>query len=202
MCKQNYINRYKAFITCTVLQGFVLFCFFPLSSATKIFVNGCWVGIHKDPEQLMNTLRKLRRQMDIIVSEVQLQDFGDLWRWGRAVYWDCFEDSKQHCLHTSFFFFFLVHLLRGISWKNAYWKDLKIYLLKCFFFVWVLMFVLFCWQHMESLWIWELCYPILYSVVLIAGWDFALLCRSQWLGIFVSGKSASILMQAEFADLF
>lgn len=43
---------------------------FPLSSATKIFVNGCWVGIHKDPEQLMNTLRKLRRQMDIIVSEV------------------------------------------------------------------------------------------------------------------------------------
>lgn len=40
-------------------------------SATKIFVNGCWVGIHKDPEQLMNTLRKLRRQMDIIVSEVR-----------------------------------------------------------------------------------------------------------------------------------
>lgn len=40
-------------------------------SATKIFVNGCWVGIHKDPEQLMNTLRKLRRQMDIIVSEVK-----------------------------------------------------------------------------------------------------------------------------------
>ncbi|KAG8504935.1 DNA-directed RNA polymerase II subunit RPB2, partial [Galemys pyrenaicus] len=41
-------------------------------SATKIFVNGCWVGIHKDPEQLMNTLRKLRRQMDIIVSEVSM----------------------------------------------------------------------------------------------------------------------------------
>lgn len=34
-------------------------------------MNGCWVGIHKDPEQLMNTLRKLRRQMDIIVSEVR-----------------------------------------------------------------------------------------------------------------------------------
>ncbi|KAK1904743.1 DNA-directed RNA polymerase II subunit RPB2 [Dissostichus eleginoides] len=41
-----------------------------IADATKIFVNGCWVGIHKDPEQLMNTLRKLRRQMDIIVSEV------------------------------------------------------------------------------------------------------------------------------------
>lgn len=47
-----------------------LYCF----SATKIFVNGCWVGIHKDPEQLMNTLRKLRRQMDIIVSEVCKQN--------------------------------------------------------------------------------------------------------------------------------
>lgn len=44
---------------------------FECFSATKIFVNGCWVGIHKDPEQLMNTLRKLRRQMDIIVSEVK-----------------------------------------------------------------------------------------------------------------------------------
>ena len=42
------------------------------SSATKIFVNGHWVGIHRDPEQLMSTLRKLRRQMDIIVSEVSM----------------------------------------------------------------------------------------------------------------------------------
>ena len=33
-------------------------------------MNGCWVGIHREPEQLMNTLRRLRRQMDIIVSEV------------------------------------------------------------------------------------------------------------------------------------
>jgi len=43
-----------------------------ISDATKIFVNGCWVGIHRDPEQLMGTLRKLRRQMDIIVSEVSM----------------------------------------------------------------------------------------------------------------------------------
>lgn len=41
------------------------------TSSTKIFVNGCWVGIHREPEHLMNTLRRLRRQMDIIVSEVQ-----------------------------------------------------------------------------------------------------------------------------------
>uniref|UniRef100_A0A914VVN6 DNA-directed RNA polymerase subunit beta n=1 Tax=Plectus sambesii TaxID=2011161 RepID=A0A914VVN6_9BILA len=43
-----------------------------IADATKIFVNGAWVGIHRDPEQLMNTLRKLRRQMDIIVSEVSM----------------------------------------------------------------------------------------------------------------------------------
>ncbi|XP_078311328.1 DNA-directed RNA polymerase II subunit RPB2-like [Crassostrea virginica] len=43
-----------------------------IQDATKIFVNGCWVGIHRDPEQLMNTLRKLRREMDIIVSEVSM----------------------------------------------------------------------------------------------------------------------------------
>lgn len=60
-----------------ILCVFLIFtwCF----SATKIFVNGCWVGIHKDPEQLMNTLRKLRRQMDIIVSEVILKEICSVW---------------------------------------------------------------------------------------------------------------------------
>ena len=43
-----------------------------VAQSTKIFLNGCWVGIHRDPEQLMTTLRGLRRQMDIVVSEVSL----------------------------------------------------------------------------------------------------------------------------------
>ncbi|CAF0895008.1 unnamed protein product, partial [Didymodactylos carnosus] len=43
-----------------------------IRNAAKIFVNGCWVGIHRDPDQLMNTLRRLRRQCDIIVSEVSM----------------------------------------------------------------------------------------------------------------------------------
>lgn len=43
-----------------------------ICDATKIFVNGCWVGIHREPDVLMNTLRKLRRQMDIVVSEVSM----------------------------------------------------------------------------------------------------------------------------------
>ena len=28
-----------------------------ISQSTKIFVNGCWVGIHRDPDILMDTLR-------------------------------------------------------------------------------------------------------------------------------------------------
>ncbi|KAH7727814.1 dna-directed rna polymerase [Aphelenchoides avenae] len=43
-----------------------------IADTTKIFVNGAWVGIHRDPDLLMSTLRKLRRQMDIIVSEVSM----------------------------------------------------------------------------------------------------------------------------------
>eukprot|EP00117_Sycon_ciliatum_P030225 scpid20794/ scgid23886/ DNA-directed RNA polymerase II subunit RPB2; DNA-directed RNA polymerase II 140 kDa polypeptide; DNA-directed RNA polymerase II subunit B; RNA polymerase II subunit 2; RNA polymerase II subunit B2 len=44
--------------------------------ATKIFVNGCWVGIHHEPDELMSTLLKLRRQMDVVVSEVSMvRDF-------------------------------------------------------------------------------------------------------------------------------
>ena len=43
-----------------------------IADATKIFVNGCWVGIHPDQEQLMATLKKLRRRMDIIVFEVSM----------------------------------------------------------------------------------------------------------------------------------
>ena len=34
-------------------------------SATKIFVNGVWVGVHREPQHLVSTLRSLRRQLDI-----------------------------------------------------------------------------------------------------------------------------------------
>jgi DNA-directed RNA polymerase II subunit RPB2 len=43
-----------------------------IANSTKIFVNGNWVGIHREPDHLMSTLRRLRRQMDIIVSEVSM----------------------------------------------------------------------------------------------------------------------------------
>ena len=31
--------------------------------ATKIFVNGAWVGVHRDPQMLVRTLRQMRRQV-------------------------------------------------------------------------------------------------------------------------------------------
>lgn len=33
--------------------------------ATKIFVNGMWVGVHRQPDQLVRTLRSLRRCLDV-----------------------------------------------------------------------------------------------------------------------------------------
>ena len=36
-----------------------------VAQATKIFVNGVWVGIHRDPAMLVQTLRAMRRQCDI-----------------------------------------------------------------------------------------------------------------------------------------
>jgi len=37
-----------------------------IPQATKIFVNGCWVGIHRNPDLLVKTLRQLRRQVCIL----------------------------------------------------------------------------------------------------------------------------------------
>ena len=48
-------------------------------SATKVFLNGSWVGVHRDPASLVATLRAMRRQVDIntevgIVHDVGLQE--------------------------------------------------------------------------------------------------------------------------------
>jgi len=36
-----------------------------LNEATKIFVNGSWAGVTHDPEELVNTLKRLRRCVDV-----------------------------------------------------------------------------------------------------------------------------------------
>ncbi|KAK1375316.1 DNA-directed RNA polymerase [Heracleum sosnowskyi] len=46
-----------------------------VSRATKIFVNGCWVGIHRDPASLVRRLRQLRRQVEVYNEVGVVQEF-------------------------------------------------------------------------------------------------------------------------------
>ncbi|KAH6785548.1 hypothetical protein C2S51_038003 [Perilla frutescens var. frutescens] len=57
--------------------------------ATKIFVNGCWIGIHRTPELLVQTLRQLRRQVDVntevgIVRDIRLKELRLYTDYGRC----------------------------------------------------------------------------------------------------------------------
>lgn len=38
------------------------------AQATKIFVNGVWTGIHRRPQELVTTLRKMRREVSFSVA--------------------------------------------------------------------------------------------------------------------------------------
>uniref|UniRef100_A0A0A9D6A7 DNA-directed RNA polymerase n=1 Tax=Arundo donax TaxID=35708 RepID=A0A0A9D6A7_ARUDO len=60
-----------------------------IPQAAKIFVNGCWVGIHRNPDLLVKTLRRLRRLMStpklvwFVISV--LKNFGSIRIMGAAV---------------------------------------------------------------------------------------------------------------------
>lgn len=47
-----------------------------IPEATKIFVNGAWVGIHRQPDQLVQTLRSLRRRVDVSSEVSVVRDIG------------------------------------------------------------------------------------------------------------------------------
>jgi len=58
--------------------------------STKIFVNGVWVGIHRDPADLVRTLRELRRKVDIttevgVVHDIRLQELRLYTDYGRCI---------------------------------------------------------------------------------------------------------------------
>ena len=48
-----------------------------IPSATKVFLNGVWVGVHRDPDQLVRTLRKLRRCVDVSPEVSVVRDVRD-----------------------------------------------------------------------------------------------------------------------------
>jgi len=45
-----------------------------IPAATKVFVNGMWVGIHHDPDRLVHTLRELRRGVEISAEVSVVRD--------------------------------------------------------------------------------------------------------------------------------
>ncbi|KAK9089276.1 hypothetical protein Scep_028358 [Stephania cephalantha] len=60
-----------------------------IPQATKIFVNGCWVGIHRNPELLVKTLRQLRRQVDVntevgVIRDIRLKELRLYTDYGRC----------------------------------------------------------------------------------------------------------------------
>jgi DNA-directed RNA polymerase II subunit RPB2 len=60
-----------------------------IPNSTKIFVNGSWVGIHRDPELLVRTLRQLRRQVDVntevgVVRDIRLKELRLYTDYGRC----------------------------------------------------------------------------------------------------------------------
>ncbi|XP_024532582.1 DNA-directed RNA polymerase II subunit RPB2 [Selaginella moellendorffii] len=60
-----------------------------IPNATKIFVNGAWVGIHREPEHLVKTLRQLRRQVDVntevgVVRDIRLKELRLYTDYGRC----------------------------------------------------------------------------------------------------------------------
>jgi DNA-directed RNA polymerase II subunit RPB2 len=48
-----------------------------VTSATKIFVNGRWVGIHRQPDHLVDTLRSLRRRNEFQFEVSIVRDIRD-----------------------------------------------------------------------------------------------------------------------------
>ncbi|KAH6554648.1 hypothetical protein KP509_1Z318000 [Ceratopteris richardii] len=60
-----------------------------IPQATKIFVNGCWVGIHRNPDLLVRTLRQLRRQVDVntevgVIRDIRLKELRLYTDYGRC----------------------------------------------------------------------------------------------------------------------
>ncbi|KAG7673734.1 hypothetical protein Ndes2437B_g01899 [Nannochloris sp. 'desiccata'] len=60
-----------------------------VANATKVFVNGAWVGIHRDPGELVAALRAMRRQHDVstevgVVHDIRLQELRLTTDYGRC----------------------------------------------------------------------------------------------------------------------
>ncbi|PNX85056.1 DNA-directed RNA polymerase ii subunit rpb2-like protein, partial [Trifolium pratense] len=60
-----------------------------IAQDTKVFVNGCWVGIHSNPDKLVEALRNLRRRVDVntevgVVRDIPLRELHIYTDYGRC----------------------------------------------------------------------------------------------------------------------
>ncbi|CAA0816195.1 DNA-directed RNA polymerase II subunit 2 [Striga hermonthica] len=60
-----------------------------IPQSTKVFVNGTWIGIHRNPELLVRTLRQLRRRVDVntevgIIRDIRLKELRLYTDYGRC----------------------------------------------------------------------------------------------------------------------
>ncbi|KAI9206398.1 DNA-directed RNA polymerase II subunit RPB2 [Polychytrium aggregatum] len=77
-----------------------------MTAATKVFLNGVWVGIHRDPEVLSSSLKGLRRRLDVKpevsvvrdVRERELRLYTDAGRISRPLF--VVEEGKQRLMLT------------------------------------------------------------------------------------------------------
>ncbi|KAK4347150.1 hypothetical protein RND71_033489 [Anisodus tanguticus] len=77
-----------------------------IPQATKIFVNGTWVGIHRNSDMLVRTLRRLRRRVDVntevgVVRDILLKElriYTDYGRCSRPLFIESPEEGGWHDL--------------------------------------------------------------------------------------------------------
>lgn len=60
-----------------------------VSTSTKVFLNGAWIGIHRDPTEIVSTMRNMRREETInsevgIVHDIRLQELRLTTDYGRC----------------------------------------------------------------------------------------------------------------------
>lgn len=97
------------------------------SNTSKIFVNGNWVGIHRNPKELVDTFRSLRRMVDIDaevsivrdIAEKEVRIYTDAGRICRPLF--VVNDQQQLCIKKQH-----IYQLQGINpdEKKLTWTDL------------------------------------------------------------------------------
>ncbi|KAK9052552.1 hypothetical protein SSX86_029182 [Deinandra increscens subsp. villosa] len=82
-------NPILEFLDEWTMEGFEEISPAVIPQSTKIFVNGSWVGIHRNPELLVRTLRQLRRQVDVntevgVIRDIRLKELRLYTDYGRC----------------------------------------------------------------------------------------------------------------------